>query len=137
MSFLQIIIPNRKIYTQTRLFGIGRAESDGVMRANLRKIAAALSATWYAENEPELVGKIEHIFDVLTTEQFYENGYAKTVQDKYDPRLWLCSYIGFETLTSKWAKETIPACHGVICMRLYNQDERCDELEAHTVQIYF
>lgn len=136
MALLHIVNPNNRIYTRTMLHGVGRAGSDAELRANLRVILAILLVDW-SETNPDLSGERGDIFDVITTPQFYEKGYAKTIAHKGDERLWFCSYIGFEKVTSKWAKENCPDCHGYISMRIYNQDSRHNELESHTIIIYF
>lgn len=136
MAFLHIVNPNNRVYTRTMLYGVGRAETDAVFRANLRMILAILLANW-SDTNPDLSGVKGDIFDILTSPQFYEEGYAKTVAGEKDARLWFCSYIGFEKVTSKWAKENHPGCHGVVCARIYNQDTRHNEIDSHTVQFYF
>lgn len=137
MAILQIYIPSRNIYTRTMLYGVGRATSDGALRANLRLIAAVLLAGWSDNQHPDLSGITGEIFDVVTSEKFYTEGYNATIRGDKDKRLWFCSYIGFEKITSKWAKENHPDCHGYICMRVDNQDERHNIIDAHTIQIYF
>ncbi|BAW19379.1 hypothetical protein [Ralstonia phage RP31] len=117
------------------LHGVGRADSDAELRANLRVILAILLVDWY-ESNPDLGGVKSHIFDVVTAPQFYEEGYTKTVGNN-DDRLWFCSYIGFEKLTSQWAKENAKGCHGVICARIFNQDARQNEMDHHCIQVYF
>lgn len=136
MAFLKIVIPNRNIYTRTMLYGVGRAETDADLRKNLRLIAAVLITGWSDTTNPDLAGIVGEIFDVMTSPKFYEDGYNKTSKGN-DTRLWFCSYVGFEKLTSKWAKETIPQCHGVICMRIYNQDAQQNPMDSHTVQIFY
>lgn len=146
MAFISVIIPHRKIYTQYMLHGYGRAKDDAEFRFGLRMTAAVLLSWWYDEavllaekddpNRPNLEGSRGHVFDVATNEHFYTKGFGKT-QNGNDERLWFCSYIGFEKVTSEWAKKNYPDCNGYICMRIYNQDSRHNELESHTVQIYF
>lgn len=136
MAFLHIAFPNRLLYLRTRLHGVGHADSDAEMRENFRLIVAVLLALWADANNPDLSGIRGTVFDIATSEFFYENGYAKTI-DNGDERLWFCSYIGFEQITSQWAKENHPTCNGCLCMRLYSQDNKHREMGAHTIQIYF
>lgn len=136
MAFLSIVIPRPKIYTSTRLYGVGRAESDAELRANLRLITAVLLGEWYEEHKPGLDMKNGHVFDIATSEFFFKNGFAKS-QFNEDTRLWFCTYVGFEKVTSWWAKKNHPTCHGYLSMRLLNQDVRHNELDSHTIQIYF
>lgn len=117
------------------LYGVGRASTDAELRANLRLILAILLAQW-SDTNPDLEGIRGDIFDIVTSEFFYEKGYAKTTENS-DTRIWFCSYVGFEKVTSAWAKEHHPDCRGYISMRLHNQDERCNELDSHSIQFYF
>lgn len=135
MAFLSIVHPSPQIYLRTKLHGIGYASSDAELRENLRLITAILLAKW-SDTNPNLDGIRGILFDVITNEFFYHNGYAKAV-DGTDERLWFCSYVGFEQITSKWAKEKHPGCKGYISMRLFNRDAKQQELDSHTVQIYF
>ena len=133
MAVLIIPVENmRKLYIQTQLFGNGRAEDDASFRQNLRLIAAVLLAHW-SDTKPDLSGETGHIFDVLTSEKFYKEGYNSTS----DYRLWTCSYIGFEKITSKWAKEKFPNAHGYICMRVVAFDAGATEKASHTIQFYY
>ena len=136
MAVLLVVNASPRIYTRTMLFGVGRAESHAEMWDNLRLIAAILMAQW-TDTNPDLSGVRGHIFDVLTNEFFYQNGYAKTQFGEHDDRLWFCDYIGFEKITSQWAKENCPGCKGYLSMRLFNQDEKHRKQDTHTVQIYF
>lgn len=136
MAVLQVFVPTPNIYTRTLLHGVGRAGTDAELRNNLRLIAAILMAGWHDKYQPDLGGSTGEIFDVMTNEKFYLDGYNTTAKGD-DRRLWFCSYIGFEKLTSKWAKENHPDCHGYICMRMYNQDDKQREVDHHTIQIYF
>lgn len=137
MAFLHVALPNKNIYTRTLLHAIGRAHTDGEMRANLRLIVAVLLAQWSDTHAHLLHGQLGDLFDVVTSEDLYLKGVVKTVAGERDERLWFCSYIGFEKITSQWAKETHPDCHGVVCMRLFNQDARHNEIDSHSIQIYF
>lgn len=137
MSVRLIFIPNRNIYTRTMLYGVGRAQNDAELRNNLRLIAAVLLAGWSDTKDADLSGQMGEIFDILTSEKFYTEGYNTSIKGENDRRLWFCSYIGFEKLTSKWARENHPDCHGYICMRVFNQDDQRRELDHHTIQIYF
>lgn len=125
-------VPDRATYTQTLLWGLGRAEDDAEFRQNLRIIMAILLAKSYEDSNPP-EGREAAIFDIMTSESFYLKGYNKTS----DQRLWFPSYVGFEKLTSKWAKQKYPDCHGYLCMRLIEQDVENETLASHTVQIYF
>lgn len=125
-------IPDRATYVQTILWALGRAEDDAEFRKNLRILMAVLLAKGYDEANPPK-DKLAAIFDIMTSESFYLKGYNKSS----DQRLWFPSYVGFEKLTSKWAKETYPKCHGYLCMRLVEKDVNNKDLDAHTVQIYF
>jgi hypothetical protein len=159
MAFISVVHPCRSVYISTRLHGVGRAENDGEFRANLRLIAAIVLAQW-SETNPNLLGVRGEVFDVVTSAPFYEQGFAKTVRRDFetqveegdfidalfpdmnehfreDAKLWFCSYIGFEKVTSEWAKKNHPDCHGYICMRVYNQDALHKVLDSHTIQIYF
>lgn len=161
MAVILITEPNPKIYTRTLLHALGRADSDSEFRTNLRLVVAVLLAYW-ADTKPDLSGVRGDIFDVVTSEHFYRKGLAKTVyREKKGPllnddgigidpvpmwkeeladetaRLWFCSYVGFEKITSKWAKENHPGCHGYICMRVFNQDVRHNEIDGHTIIVYF
>ena len=136
MALLLVVNPSPRIYTRTMLFGVGRADSHSEMQDNLRLIAAILMAQW-SDTNPDLSGVRGHIFDVLTSELFYQKGYAKTQFGDYDDRLWFCDYVGFEKITSRWAKENCPGCNGYICMRIHNQDDKHRERDNHTVLIYF
>jgi hypothetical protein len=117
------------------LHGFGRVDNDAEFRSQLRLIAAILLAQW-SDTKPDLNGVRGDIFDVATNEQFYQNGYNVTTKGN-DRRLWFCSYIGFERISSKWAMENYPGCHGYIGMRIYNQDERHNDLDSHTILFYF
>lgn len=132
MAVLIVSHSNKKIYLQSHLWGLGRAEDDQAFRSNLRLIFAVLLAQW-SENNPELFGKDSYIFDIITTPHFYKKSYVTTS----DQKVWFCSYVGFEKITSKWAKEEFPNCRGYLCMRLYATNAQSEELEAHTVQIYY
>lgn len=134
MAFIQLITANKPIYTRTMLHAVGRAGSDAELRANLRLITAVLLAVT-ADHQPWLTEKHGELFDIVTSEKFHDDGYNKT-RKGHDERLWFCSYVGFEKLTSQWALEHAKQCHGVICMRITNQDEK-KELDAHTLQVYF
>lgn len=136
MTFLSVIIPKPQIYLRTMLHAIGHAQSDGEMRDNLRLIAAILLAEWVSDCNPFLNNASSQIFDMVTSAHFYEKGYAKSIFGG-DVRMWFCSYVGFEKVTSQWAKENHPDCRGTISMRLFNQDDRHIELDAHSIQIYF
>jgi hypothetical protein len=136
MAVLLINIPSPHIYTRTMLHGIGRAQTNAEMWDNLRLIAAVLLARW-CDTGPDLTGVRGHIFDVLTSEFFYQKGYAKTKFGEHDDRLWFCGYIGFEKVTSLWAKKNYPKCHGYICMRVHNQDDKHREQDNHTILFYF
>lgn len=143
MAFLHIVHPNNKIYTRTQLFAVGRAKDNAEMRSNLRLIAASLLAFW-SDTNPDLSGEIGEIFDVVTSPDFYEKGLLKTYKGKneelgmyYDERLWFCTYAGFEKITSQWGKDNAKGCHGVVTMRLHNQDKLHNDCDAHTIQIYF
>ena len=136
MAVLLVVKPNSHVYIRTMLYGIGRANSHAEMQDNLRLIAAILMADW-VNLQPDPGDVREHIFDVMTTPLFYENGYAKTKFGDYDDRLWFCDYVGFEKITSQWAKENCPGCNGYICMRIHNQDDKHRERDNHTVLIYF
>lgn len=135
MAFLSVIVPRPNLYVRTMLYGVGRAESDTELRANLRLIAACLLAEWYDEKQKlnDITGQL---FDMVTSEFFFANGYAKS-KFRDEERLWFCSYVGFEKVTSAWAKKHHPGCKGYISMRVYNQDARHVELDSHTIQIYF
>lgn len=135
MTFLHLIVPNNHIYTRTLLFATGRAQSDAELRSNLRLIAAILLAFW-SDTKPDLSGSIGEIFDVVTSEPFYMKGLNKTVKNN-DERLWFCTYAGFEKLTSQWARDNAKGCHGVVCLRIHNQDARHNDLESHSIQIYY
>lgn len=124
--------PDRTTYMQTILWALGRAEDDAEFRQNLRILMAVLLAKGYDDANPP-TGKLSAIFDIMTSESFYLKGYNKTS----DQHLWFPSYVGFEKLTSKWAKEKYPDCRGYLCMRLIEQDVEGKTLAAHTVQIYF
>lgn len=137
MAVLQAVIPNSNIFLRTRLYGEGRAEDDAAMRKNFRIIAAVLMGEWSEITLVDLDGIYGDILDVMTSPKFYDDGYNKTTNGVNDDRLWFCSYVGFEKLTSKWAKETIPNCRGVILMRISNQDGKGNALDAHTVQIFY
>ena len=116
------------------LYAVGRAGTDAELRENLRLILAILLARW-SDTNPDLEGVRGNLFDVATTEKFYQEGFAKTVGAHGDDRLWFCSYVGFEKATSLWARSR--GLHGVVCARLFNQDVKNKELDAHTIQIYF
>ncbi len=132
MAVMIVINKNAHLYLQTHLFAIGRAADDAEFRKNLRIMAAVLLADW-SDSKPDLSGVRGNIFDVITNEQFYQTGVNKTSGE----RLWFCSYIGFEKITSKWAKENTNQSRGYICMRIYITDAQHNELESHTVQIYY
>lgn len=136
MAFLQIIKPDPGIYMRTRLYGVGRAESAAEMRDNLRLIGCILMARWSDDPHMALDGQIGDLFDVMTSESFYQKGIAKTVENN-DERLWFNTYAGFEMLTSQWAKENAEGCRGVICMRVHNQGTDHQPIDSHTIQIYF
>lgn len=125
-------IPDRTTYMQTILWALGRAEDDAEFRQNLRILMAVLLAKGYDDANPP-TGKLAAIFDIMTSESFYLKGYNKTSNQI----MWFPSYVGFEKLSSKWAKETYPGCRGYLCMRLIEKDIEFNEVEAHTVQIYF
>jgi hypothetical protein len=80
--------------------------------------------------------EVSDIFDVVTSEAFYEKGVIKTVNNS-DERLWFCTYAGFEKVTSQWAKDNAKGCHGVVSMRLHNTDTLHREADGHSIQIYF
>ena len=136
MAVLIVVAPSPQVYTRTLLYAIGRAQTQAEMWDNLRLIAAVILVNW-CDSNPDLSGVRGNIFDVLTTEFFYLNGYAKTKFGEHDDRLWFCDYIGFEKITSTWAKENCPGCKGYLSMRLFNQDEKHRKQDTHTVQIYF
>lgn len=136
MAFISVIVPRPSLYTRYMLHGLGRVEEDARFREQLRLMTAILLAEW-SSTEPDLSGVVGDVFDVVTSAQFYEHGYAKTVGFGNDERLWFCSYVGFERVTSEWARRHHPSCKGYICMRIYNQDARHIEMAAHTIQIYF
>ena len=132
MAVIIAVVPNPRVYLRTHLYGLGRAETDAAYRQNLRVIAAILFAYW-ADSAPDLSGERGHIFDVVTSDKFYHDG----VNTTSDRRLWFCSYVGFEKITSTWAKQNAPSCKGYLSMRIYITDEFSRELAAHTIQIYF
>lgn len=156
MAFLTVIVPRPQLYSRYMLHGYGRVETDAHFREQLRLMAAILFAEWSDTGLVNLDEKKRDIFDVVIDEHFYTKGFAKTaksqrvnnrsadtfagvipVETRPDARLWFCSYIGFEKITSKWAKENCPGCRGYISMRIYNQDTRHNIVDSHTVQIYF
>lgn len=136
MAVILVVKPNAHVYLRTTLWAINKAQTYPEMFDNLRLIAAILMADWL-DSEPDLSGVREHIFDVMTTPFFYENGYAKTKFGDNDDRLWFCDYIGFEKITSQWAKENCPGCKGYICVRISNQNDRHKVVDNHTIQFYF
>lgn len=136
MAVLLVVNPDSRIYTRTVLHGINKSQSDTEYWDNLRLIAAVLLAQW-SDTNPDLSGVRGHIFDVVVNEFFYHNGYAKTSFGEYDDRLWFCDYIGFEKITSQWAKENCPGCNGYLSMRLRNQNDKHRDVDNHTVLIYF
>lgn len=131
MAFLIHHIPNKELYLNTQLWIVRRQIDDATYRKHLRVVMAILLATAYDEANPP-VGISAELFDVLTSERFHECGYNKTT----DNRLWFCSYIGFEKITSAWAKEKYPKCKGYLCMRVLIKNHLHQET-SHTVQIYF
>ncbi len=135
MAIILVTNPQPKLYTRYMLHGFGRVDNDADFREQLRLVAAILLAHW-SDTDPDLSGVRGEIFDVVTNMHFYQNGYGVTTKGN-DRRLWFCSYIGFERVSSKWAKENHPNCHGYLSMRLYNQDTRHNELDSHTIMIYF
>lgn len=135
MAVLLVVNPNPHAYVRTTLHGINKARSYAEFFDNLRMITAVLLAQW-SDTNPDLSGVRGDVFDVLTTEIFYRKGYAKTKRGS-DERLWFCDYIGFEKVTSQWAKTNHPDCRGYISMRIHNQDQRHLDLEHHTVILYF
>lgn len=156
MAFFTVVVPRPHLYSRFMLHGLGRVETDAHFREQLRLMAAILFAEWSDTGLGGLEGVKRDIFDVVIDEHFYTKGYAKTaksqkpnnrsadtfagimaVETRPDARLWFCSYVGFEKLTSKWAKENCPDCRGYISMRIYNQDIRHNVVDSHTVQIYF
>jgi hypothetical protein len=155
MAFITVVVPRPQLYSRFMLHGLGRVESDAHFREQLRLMAAILFAHW-SDGNPDLQGVKGDVFDVVIDQPFTERGFTKTVKSekkadalvttfagviepetRSDARLWFCSYIGFERITSKWAKENCPGCRGYICMRIYNQDLRHNIVDTHTVQIYF
>lgn len=132
MTVMLIVHKNAPLYLRTQLHGLGRAETDEAYRKNLRIIMAVLFAHW-SDTNPDLTGIRGNLFDVITNESFYQEGFNKTS----DKRLWFCSYVGFEKTTSEWAKEHAPSCRGYICMRVFVTDEFSNELESHTIIIYY
>lgn len=156
MAFLKIVYPDLGvgIFNKTLLYAIGRCGNDAELRENLRLIAAILVAHWSETITPEEHSiNVIDLINVVTDPQFYEKGFSKTNRNaiaeemieeqeifgmsSIDERLWFCSYIGFEKLTSKWSKENIPDCHGVICMRVFNQDKFHRDCDSHTIQIFY
>lgn len=136
MAIILVTNPQPKLYTRYMLHGFGRVDNDAEFREQLRLMVAVLLAQW-TDTKPDLSGARGVVFDVATNQQFYESGYAKTINGDRDARLWFCGYVGFERVTSEWAKKNCPGCHGYVSMRLYNQDERHNELDAHSIIIYF
>jgi hypothetical protein len=136
MAILLVINPQIKLYTRYMLHGLGRVDNDAQFREQLRLMAAILLAHWMDTN-PVLKEKESDLFDVVTSEKFYEDGYTKTTNGDNDDRLWFCSYVGFERVTSAWAKKNHPECRGYIGMRIFNQDKNCRDLDSHTIIIYF
>lgn len=132
MAFLILDHPNKQIYLQTHLWALGRAQDDDSYRANLRLVFAVLLAQW-SDNHPELFGENNHLFDIITNENFIKKTYVTTSEKK----IYFCSYIGFEKLTSKWAKEKYPHCRGYLCMRIYATNQHSEELDAHTIQMLY
>lgn len=124
MTFALIKAKDRKISINAILDGVARATTDAELRRNLRLIGAVLLAR-HAEHSPY------DAVHIAMTEQFIEDGRVMTDKEG----VWFCSYVGFERITSQWAREQNFTC--VICMRLVKMDIKMRELVAHTVQIYF
>ncbi len=124
MTFALIEAKDRKISIDTILHGVGRAGSDQEFRHNLRLVAAVLLAR-HAEHSPH------DAVHIAMTEAFVKDGRVKVDETG----IWMCTYVGFERVTSPWGKERGFSC--VICTRMTKFDIKMRELTTHTVQVYF
>ena len=122
--FRLIVKPDRKMSLNSILHGVYRDISDQQLRENLRTILAVLIAR-HLENE------LTDLDALVIMPEMYEKGYVATKD-----AVVTCSYIGFERVSSRWAKEQ--GLHCVICARYVAADARKQfEGQTHTVQFYF
>lgn len=122
--FSLFIKPDRKISMHSMLHGVYKDNSDQHLRENLRTILAVLLAR-HCEHE---LGELESL---IIMPEMYEKGYVATKDC-----VVACSYIGFERVKSKWAKDQ--GLHCVICARFVFTDAlKRFEGHTHTVQFYF
>lgn len=121
-----------KVYRMTLSHGIGQASMEE-MRDNFRLIQAVAFAHIYDEDPMCVPARHDVLVDILLSEQFARKGYV-TLSDE---SIVMCSYAGFERLTSKWAKQTYPDCRGVITTRLCKFDKSMNELAHYTVSVFF
>lgn len=132
MACLILKSKNEKIYRMVLSHAINLAESDRI-RDNFRFIASVLFAHCYDNGGVKVQPKDDYLVDVLLSEQYAKTGYV-TLSDE---SIVICSYAGFEKLTSKWAKENCLGCRGVITIRVCKFDKHLNVLDAHSVSIYF
>lgn len=121
-----------KIYRQTLSHGINLANAEEI-RDNFRLIQSVLFAHLVDEQTVDFGDKNNYLVDVLLSEQYARKGYVSLS----DESMMMCSYAGFEKLTSKWARETFPECRGVITTRIGKFNKHMDALDFHSVSFYF
>lgn len=121
-----------RIYRMTLSHGIYLADREEI-RDNFRLIQCIAFANLIDETPINLGDKNDYLIDVLLSEQYARKGYV-TLSDE---SIVMCSYAGFEKLTSKWARETFPECRGVVTTRIGKFDKKLESLDFHSVSIYF
>lgn len=124
MAYNLFVHKDRKLALNLMLHGVYLDTMDSVLRRNLRLTLGVLLAK-YQEHNPSIA------VDLAMMEDMIEHGKCG-----FTDCVWACTYIGFERVSSKWAKEL--GLHCVITARFGKGDLRSlFELENHTVQFYF
>lgn len=132
---------------QAMLYGVYRAGVSGKMLSgNLRLFQAIALAHLPDYKLKKLPVQVDDLVLILTTESMYKEGYLATVVGggskefmalPTNKELHTTTYIGFERLTSKWARENAAGCHCVITSRIVTRDSTNTELRTHSVSVYF
>lgn len=120
-----------KIYRMTLSHGINLANVEEI-RDNFRLIQCVAFAHLYDDAQVDFGDKNNYLIDVLLSEQYARKGFVSLS----DESMAMCSYAGFEKLTSKWARETFPECRGVITTRIGKFNKHLDALDYHSVSFY-
>lgn len=131
MACLILNMPLPKVYRQLLSHGINLANTEEI-RDNFRIITSVAFAHIYDSQKVDFGEKNNYLIDVLLSEQYAFKGYV-TLSDN---SIVMCSYAGFEKITSKWARETFPECRGVITTRIGKFNEKLESLDFHSVSIY-